>query len=159
MECALFLDVVVRQGSAIFELLSSENESLLVGRDAFLVLDLSLHVLDGVVGFDVQGDGLSRKGLDEDLHDTTSKSEDQVEGGLLLDVVVGEGAAVLKLLARKDEALLVRGDSCGPIPLLLAGEQTHGDKTPLLGHAASTLAKGREKTSETHSSPGGTLMS
>ncbi len=28
-----------------------------------------------------------------------------------LDVVVGEGAAVLELLARKDEELLVRGDA------------------------------------------------
>jgi hypothetical protein len=34
-----------------------------------------------------------------------------VEGGLLLDVVVGQGAAVLQLLAGKDQALLVRGDA------------------------------------------------
>jgi hypothetical protein len=34
-----------------------------------------------------------------------------VQGALLLDVVVGEGAAVLELLAREDEALLVRGDA------------------------------------------------
>jgi hypothetical protein len=31
-----------------------------------------------------------------------------VESGLLLDVVVGESAAVLQLLASKDQALLVR---------------------------------------------------
>jgi hypothetical protein len=35
-----------------------------------------------------------------------------VECGLLLDVVVGQGAAVLQLLAGKDQALLVRGDAC-----------------------------------------------
>ena len=35
-----------------------------------------------------------------------------MQGGLLLDVVVGEGAAVLELLAREDETLLVRGNAC-----------------------------------------------
>ena len=34
-----------------------------------------------------------------------------MQGGLLLDVVVGEGAALLELLAGEDEALLVRGDA------------------------------------------------
>jgi hypothetical protein len=35
-----------------------------------------------------------------------------VEGRLLLDVVVGERAAVLELLAREDQTLLIGGDSC-----------------------------------------------
>ena len=39
--------------------------------------------------------------------------EHKVEGRLLLDVVVAEGAAVLKLLASEDQALLVRGDTKG----------------------------------------------
>ncbi len=34
-----------------------------------------------------------------------------MKSGLLLDVVVAEGAAILKLISSKDEALLVRGDS------------------------------------------------
>ena len=34
-----------------------------------------------------------------------------MKGGLLLDVVVGEGPAVLKLLASEDQPLLVRGDA------------------------------------------------
>ena len=33
-----------------------------------------------------------------------------MEGALLLDVVVAEGATVLQLLASEDEPLLVRGD-------------------------------------------------
>ena len=41
----------------------------------------------------------------------TTEAEDEVEGGLLLDVVVSEGVAVLQLLARKDQTLLVRGDA------------------------------------------------
>ena len=40
-----------------------------------------------------------------------AEAEDQVKGRLLLDVVVGEGAAVLELFAGEDEALLVRGDA------------------------------------------------
>jgi hypothetical protein len=35
-----------------------------------------------------------------------------VEGGLLLDVVVSQGAAILQLLAGEDQALLVWGDAC-----------------------------------------------
>ena len=34
-----------------------------------------------------------------------------MEGGLLLDVVVGKSAAVLELLAGEDKALLVGGDA------------------------------------------------
>lgn len=36
----------------------------------------------------------------------------QVEGRLLLDVVVSQGAAVFQLLAGEDQALLIRGDTC-----------------------------------------------
>ena len=35
-----FLDVVVREGAAVFELLAGEDQALLVRRDAFFVLDL-----------------------------------------------------------------------------------------------------------------------
>ena len=77
---------------------TSEDQTLLVGRDAFLVLDLSLDVLDGVGSLDLEGDGLSGEGLDEDLH-SSSETEHEVEGGLLLDVVVRESAAILELLA------------------------------------------------------------
>jgi hypothetical protein len=41
----------------------------------------------------------------------TTQAQYQVEGRLLLDVVVREGATVLKLLAGEDETLLVWGDS------------------------------------------------
>ena len=34
-----------------------------------------------------------------------------MKSGLLLDVVVGEGPAILQLLASEDQTLLVRGDS------------------------------------------------
>ena len=44
----LLLDVVVRQGTAILELLASKDQPLLVWGDAFLVLDLGLDILYGV---------------------------------------------------------------------------------------------------------------
>jgi len=65
-----------------------------------------LHVVDGVSRLNLEGDGLARQGLHEDLHSTT-KTKDEVESGLLLDVVVGKRATVLELLAGKDESLLV----------------------------------------------------
>ena len=68
MESGLLLDVVVGEGAAVLELLTGEDKSLLIGRDAFLVLDLGLHVVDGVGGLDLEGDSLTGEGLDEDLH-------------------------------------------------------------------------------------------
>ncbi len=41
MQSGLFLDVVVRECAAILELLASENETLLVRRNALLVLNLN----------------------------------------------------------------------------------------------------------------------
>ena len=76
-------------------LLSSEDEALLVRRDAFFVLDLCLDVLNGVAHLDVEGDGLPREGLDEDLHAAT-EAQHEVERGLLLDIVVGKRAPVLQ---------------------------------------------------------------
>ena len=62
------MDVVVRKGAAVFELLASEDEALLIWGDAFLVLDLGLDVLNGVRGLDVESDGFSCEGLYENLH-------------------------------------------------------------------------------------------
>ena len=45
-----------------------------------------------------------------DAHSST-EPENKVQGTLLLDVVVGEGASVLQLLPSKDETLLVRRNS------------------------------------------------
>jgi len=63
-----------------------------------------------VSGLDIEGDGLTSEGLDEDLH-TTSKSEDEMESGFLLDVVVLEGSSVFELLSCEDESLLIWGNT------------------------------------------------
>jgi hypothetical protein len=64
---AYLLDVVVAQSAAILELLAGEDQALLVRGDALLVLDLGLDVVDGVAGLDIQGNGLTRQGLDETI--------------------------------------------------------------------------------------------
>ena len=43
--------------------------------------------------------------------EASAQAQHQVKGGFLLNVVVRERAAVLKLLAGKDQPLLVRGDA------------------------------------------------
>ena len=100
------LNVVIRKGTPVFKLLAGENESLLIGRDPFLVLDFRFDVVDRVRGFDFEGNGFASERLDEDLH-ASSESEDEVQSRLLLDIVIGEGTAVFKLLAGKDKTLLV----------------------------------------------------
>jgi hypothetical protein len=56
---------VVRKGSAILELLSGKDKSLLVGRDTLLVLDLGLDVVDSVGRLDLKGDRLSGQSGEE----------------------------------------------------------------------------------------------
>ena len=65
MQGGLLLDVVVGERAAILKLLSSKNKTLLVGWDTLLVLNLRLNVVDGVRGFNFEGNGLSGQGLDD----------------------------------------------------------------------------------------------
>jgi hypothetical protein len=110
VEGGLLLDVVVAEGTAVLELLSSEDQTLLVRRDTLLVLNLGLDIVDGVRGLNLERDGLAGECLHEDLH-TTTEAKDKVEGALLLNVVVAQGATILKLLACKDKALLIWGNA------------------------------------------------
>ena len=59
VERGLLLNVVIRKSATVLELLSSENQTLLIWGDSLLVLNLSLHVLDGVRRLDVESDRLS----------------------------------------------------------------------------------------------------
>ena len=75
VERRLLLDVVVGQGAAVLELLASEDETLLVGRNTLLVLNLGLDVIDRVGRLDFKRDCLARQCLDEDLHSTTETKD------------------------------------------------------------------------------------
>ncbi|KAM0883050.1 hypothetical protein ACQ4PT_031880 [Festuca glaucescens] len=158
VEGGLLLDVVVSKGPAVLQLLASKDEALLVRRDALLVLDLRLDIVDGVRGLHLKGDGLAGQGLDEDLH-ATPETEDKVEGGLLLDVVVSKGPAVLQLLASKDEALLVRRDALLVLDLRLdvvdgvRGLHLKGD-----GLAGQSLDEDLHATPETEDKVEGGLL-
>ena len=68
MESTLFLNVVVREGSAILQLFTSKDKPLLIRGDLFLVLNFCFHVLYGIRWLHLQGDGLPGQRLNEDLH-------------------------------------------------------------------------------------------
>ena len=68
MQRALLLDVVVGKGASVLELLARKNQTLLVGGDSLLVLDLGLDVVNAVRRLHVERDGFAREGLDEDLY-------------------------------------------------------------------------------------------
>jgi hypothetical protein len=62
------LNVVVGEGSAVFQLLACKDESLLIGWDSFFVLDLGLDIFNGVRRFHIEGDSFTGEGLNENLH-------------------------------------------------------------------------------------------
>ena len=79
MKRALLLDIIVRECAPVLELLAGKNEALLIGRNALLVLDLGLDVVNGVRGLNLERDSLAGESLDEDLHAST-ETKDWMEG-------------------------------------------------------------------------------
>lgn len=59
MESGLLLNVIIRESATVLELLASKDQALLVRRDALLVLNLALDVVDGIRGLNLEGDGLA----------------------------------------------------------------------------------------------------
>eukprot|EP01018_Ginkgo_biloba_P038746 Gb_03491 [translate_table: standard] len=110
MKGGFLLNVIIRKGSSVFQLLSGKYQPLLVGRNPFLILDFGLDIVDGIRTFNLKGDSFPGESLYENLH-ATPQTENQVECRLLLDIVVGEGTPILQLLTGEDEPLLVRGDT------------------------------------------------
>merc|ERR1711959_214158 len=107
------------------EVLGHEDTGTTVGMGALtthashLVGGIHLVVLEHMK-FDLVLLGLG-VGLLLTLLTTSTQAEHKVQGGLLLDVVVLESAAILELLAGEDEALLVRGDALLVLDLGLHG--------------------------------------
>ena len=110
MEGGLLLDIVIGEGTTPLKPLAGEDKALLVRGDTLLVLDLSLHIVDGVRRLDLEGDRFSRQGLDDDPH-PTAETENRVKGGLLLNVIIIQSSSIFQLLASEDESLLIRRDS------------------------------------------------
>lgn len=65
---AFFLYIVVTQSTTVLELLSSKDESLLVGRNAFFVLYLCFDIFDGVRWLHFERNGFTSQCFDEDLN-------------------------------------------------------------------------------------------
>jgi len=101
VERRFFLNIVVGQGPSIFKLFSSKNQTLLVWRNSFLVLDFGLDVFNGVWGFYLQSDGFASQGFYEDLH-TSAESKNQVKRRFFLNIVVRQGPPVFELLSGED---------------------------------------------------------
>jgi len=59
MEGGFLLNIVIGQGTSVFKLLSSEDQTLLIWRDSLLVLNLRFDVVNRVGGFHLKGDGFS----------------------------------------------------------------------------------------------------
>ncbi len=68
MKSGFFLDVVVCKSSTVFKLFSSEDKSLLIWRDSFLILDLGFDIFNGIRLLNFKSDGFTGQGLDKDLH-------------------------------------------------------------------------------------------
>lgn len=68
MNSGLLLNIIVTDCSAVFEALSSEDQSLLISWDAFLLLDFGFHCFDCVTVLYIDSDGSASECLNEDLH-------------------------------------------------------------------------------------------
>mmetsp|Transcript_27776 Transcript_27776/g.47034 ORF Transcript_27776/g.47034 Transcript_27776/m.47034 type:complete len:205 (+) Transcript_27776:165-779(+) len=68
VQSALLLNVVVSQSATILELLAGKDQTLLVGWDSLLVLNLRLHILDGIIALDLEGDSLPCQSFNKNLH-------------------------------------------------------------------------------------------
>ena len=91
--------LLIGESPAILELFSGKDKSLLIGRDAFLVLNLRLDIIDRVRRFNLEGNRLPSQGLDKDLH-TSTKAEDEMERGLLLNVATKDVGTTIRGMVR-----------------------------------------------------------
>lgn len=67
VKCRILPDVVTPQAAMVFQLLAFEDQALHVWRDAFFVLELCLHGVNGVrIAHVIECDGIACQGLHED---------------------------------------------------------------------------------------------
>jgi len=68
MKCRFFLNVVISECSPIFKLFTGKNETLLVGRNTFLILNFSFDVIDRIGLFNFKCNCFSCQRFHEYLH-------------------------------------------------------------------------------------------
>ena len=118
MNGAFLLDVVVAKSSGVLETFSGEDESLLVLGDSFLVSDFSLEIGDCVSVGGFESDSLSSESFAEDL-ETSSESEEKVDGVHFLNVVVRENSVVLEFFSPEHKSNLISGETLMSVKLFL----------------------------------------
>jgi len=59
MKCGFLLDVVIRKGASIFQLLASKNQTLLIWGNAFLILNFGLYIFNSIRWFNLKSDSFS----------------------------------------------------------------------------------------------------
>ena len=99
----LLLDVVIREGVAIFQVRIIKEEMLLVWWDSLVVLDFGFYVFNCVTSLNHESDGFSW----DTLHKDWTQAQHKVKCCLFRNVVVSKCAAILQLLACINETLLV----------------------------------------------------
>ncbi len=67
-ESVALLEIIVGEQAAVLQLLAREDEALMLGGDALLVLDQDLDAFDVVRSLDFEDDGIAEKLLDDNLH-------------------------------------------------------------------------------------------
>ena len=68
MDGGILVDVIILNSPAIFKLLTSKDESLLISRNTLLVMNLILQAFNAVLGAAVQSDGLASQSFNKELH-------------------------------------------------------------------------------------------
>lgn len=79
--------------------------------------------------------------LQRRLDDSTTQTENQVQGRLLLDVVVAQGSAIFELLSGEDESLLIRGDSLLVLDLFCGERRGRKGEKMVSSHAGVGFAR------------------
>lgn len=59
MKGGFLLDVVIRQSTTIFQLFTSKNQSLLIRWNSFLILNLSLNIVNRIIRLNIERDCFS----------------------------------------------------------------------------------------------------
>jgi len=90
----------------------------LVFRDSFLVSDQFLDFLDCVSSFSLKCDSFTSESSYEDLF-TSSHSQNKVNGGFFLNVVVRESSLSVELLSSENKSLFSSGNSFSFLDLLV----------------------------------------
>jgi len=73
MKGAFLLDVIIAQGAPVFELLACEDQTLLVGGNTLLILDLLLDVVNSIRRLDFESDSLAGEGFNKNLHSAKNR--------------------------------------------------------------------------------------